>query len=164
MRRIRSHLLRARRQRPCRRATKQRDELAASHGAPLSARVTLPHHWSNTALCITANSAVSVGSFASWPARAVHSRNVRSFPKADVNSPPCQFRLQQTAPIRSPLAGVNSRPARQAHGKHRALAWFARHRHVAAHHARQFAREGKAKAGSAVAPRCQGVGLGEILE
>jgi hypothetical protein len=39
--------------------------------------------------------------------------------------------------------------ARQSHREHRPLARFARHRHVAAHHARELARYGKAKAGSA---------------
>src|SRR5262249_12889778 len=53
---------------------------------------------------------------------------------------------------------------RQPHRKHRALARLARHRHVAAHHARELAGDGKAEAGSAVAARSQGIGLGEILE
>jgi hypothetical protein len=37
---------------------------------------------------------------------------------------------------------------RQAHRKHRALACFARHGHVAAHHARELARERKAELGT----------------
>jgi hypothetical protein len=37
---------------------------------------------------------------------------------------------------------------RQAHRKHRALACFARHGHVAAHHARELARERKAEPGT----------------
>jgi hypothetical protein len=36
----------------------------------------------------------------------------------------------------------------QAHRKHRALACFARHGHVAAHHARELARERKAEPGA----------------
>ena len=36
--------------------------------------------------------------------------------------------------------------ARQAHGEHRALARLARHRHVAAHHARELAGDGEARA------------------
>src|SRR5215831_785884 len=59
-----------------------------------------------------------------------------------------------------PLSGVS----RQAHREHRALARFARHGHVATHHARELARDGKAEAGSAVAARSQAIGLGEILE
>ena len=35
--------------------------------------------------------------------------------------------------------------ARQAHGEHRALARLARHRYVAAHHARELAGDGKAE-------------------
>src|SRR5262245_573165 len=37
---------------------------------------------------------------------------------------------------------------RQAHRKHRALACFARHGHVAAYHARKLARERKAEPGA----------------
>jgi hypothetical protein len=54
--------------------------------------------------------------------------------------------------------------ARQAHREHRALAQLARHSHVAAHHARELAGDGKAEPRPAVAPRGQGIGLGEILE
>jgi hypothetical protein len=53
--------------------------------------------------------------------------------------------------------------ARQAHRKHRALAQFARHRHVAAHHARELAGEGKAEPRPAVAARGEGIRLGEFL-
>src|SRR5262245_49542136 len=53
---------------------------------------------------------------------------------------------------------------RQAHREHRALARLARHRDVAAHHARELARDGKAETGAAVAARGQGIGLGEVLE
>jgi hypothetical protein len=56
------------------------------------------------------------------------------------------------------------RAARQAHREHRALARLARHGHVAAHHACELAREGKAEPRSAVAARGQGIGLGEFLE
>jgi hypothetical protein len=45
------------------------------------------------------------------------------------------------------------RAARQPHREHRALAQFAGYRHVAAHHARELARDDKAKAGPAVALR-----------
>src|SRR5215831_4382347 len=55
-------------------------------------------------------------------------------------------------------------PARQTHREHRALARFARHGHVAAHHARELACDGKAEPRAAVAARCQGIGLGEILK
>src|SRR5262249_19790190 len=54
--------------------------------------------------------------------------------------------------------------ARQAHREHRALARLAGHGHVAAHHARELARDGKPKPGAAVAARGEGIGLGEILE
>ena len=41
---------------------------------------------------------------------------------------------------------------------------IARHRHVAAHHARELAREGKTEPCPAIAARGQGIGLGEILK
>ena len=53
--------------------------------------------------------------------------------------------------------------ARQAHGEDRA-AGLARHRHVAAHHARELARDGKAEAGSAEALHGRGIGLREFRE
>jgi hypothetical protein len=59
---------------------------------------------------------------------------------------------------------VGIRAARQAHREHGALARLARHRHVAAHYARELAREGKAEPSSAIAPRGQGIGLREFLE
>src|SRR6516162_3712074 len=56
----------------------------------------------------------------------------------------------------------------RAHGQpnreYRALARFARHRYVAAHLARELASDGKAKPGPTIAPRGQGIGLGEILK
>jgi hypothetical protein len=55
-------------------------------------------------------------------------------------------------------------PARQPHRKCRSLARFACHRHVATHHARELAGDGKAKPRPAVATRGQGIGLGEILK
>src|SRR5262249_2548704 len=62
------------------------------------------------------------------------------------------------------VCGSVRRAAGQAHRKHRTLARLARHRHVAAHHARELAREGKAEPRPAVAARCQGIGLDEVLE
>ena len=56
------------------------------------------------------------------------------------------------------------RAARQANCKDRALAGLARHRHVAAHHACELARDGKAETCAAVAPRGRGICLGEFLE
>ena len=44
-------------------------------------------------------------------------------------------------------------PCRQPHRKDRALAWLARHRDVAAHHAGELARDSQAKTGSTVLPR-----------
>src|SRR5262249_13723715 len=56
------------------------------------------------------------------------------------------------------------RPAGQAHRKDRTLAQFARHGHVATHHARELAGDGKAEPGAAEAPRGRGIGLAELLE
>src|SRR5262249_50698533 len=56
------------------------------------------------------------------------------------------------------------RAGRQAHREHRALTWLARNGHVAAHHARELAREGKAKPGAAEALGGRGIGLAELLE
>src|SRR5215471_8977553 len=53
---------------------------------------------------------------------------------------------------------------RQAHGEHRALAWLARHRHIAAHHARELAGDGKAEPRAAKAVSGGGIGLRELLE
>jgi hypothetical protein len=43
---------------------------------------------------------------------------------------------------------ISYRAAREAHREHRALARLAGYRHVAAHHARELAREGKAEPGA----------------
>src|SRR5262245_56790260 len=56
------------------------------------------------------------------------------------------------------------RAARQAHREHRSLARFARHRHVAAHHARELEREGKAEPRPTKALSGRGIGLAELLE
>jgi hypothetical protein len=55
-------------------------------------------------------------------------------------------------------------PCRRAHREDGALARVARHGHVAAHHARELARKGKAEPRPAVAARGQRVCLGELLE
>src|SRR5262249_1109187 len=52
----------------------------------------------------------------------------------------------------------------EAHGEDRALARLARHNHISPHHPGEFARKGKAQARSTVAPRSQGMGLGEPRE
>src|SRR5260370_309331 len=52
----------------------------------------------------------------------------------------------------------------QAHREHRAFAQLTRHRHVAAHHACELAREGKAEPSAAEAVRGCGIGLAELLE
>jgi hypothetical protein len=52
----------------------------------------------------------------------------------------------------------------QAHGEHRTLAQLARHRDVAAHHARELARDGEAQAGAAETLCGRGIGLAEFLE
>src|SRR5262245_42396462 len=53
---------------------------------------------------------------------------------------------------------------RQAHGEYRALAWLARHGHVAAHHARELAGDGKAEPRAAEALNGRSIGLAELLE
>src|SRR4030095_1144040 len=73
--------------------------------------------------------------------------------------------LREKAPgvwLGSQILGV--RAARPAHREHRAPARFAPHGHIAAHHARELAREGKAQPSTAVAARGQGICLGEFLE
>src|SRR5262245_59748780 len=62
------------------------------------------------------------------------------------------------------LARLRVRVPRQAHGEHGAFAVLARHGHVATHHARELARDGKPEPGPAVAACSQGIGLGEILK
>src|SRR5262245_22292646 len=52
----------------------------------------------------------------------------------------------------------------QAHCEHRALALFACHCHIPAHHARELARNGKAKAGAAEALRGRSIGLSKLFE
>ena len=53
---------------------------------------------------------------------------------------------------------------RQPYREHRALARLARHRYVAAHHARELAGDGEAQAGAAKARRGRGLGLAEFLK
>src|SRR5262249_35207098 len=54
--------------------------------------------------------------------------------------------------------------ARQAHGEHRALARLAPNRHVATHHAREPAGDGKPEPRAAEALRGRGISLTELLE
>src|SRR5262249_47574218 len=54
--------------------------------------------------------------------------------------------------------------SREANCKHRTLPQLARHGHVAAHHARELARKGKAEPGAAEALSARGIGLGKLLE
>src|SRR5215472_14939010 len=56
------------------------------------------------------------------------------------------------------------RSPRQAHSEYRALARFAPHRHIAAHHARELAGDGEAETGAAEALRGRGISLAELLE
>ena len=56
------------------------------------------------------------------------------------------------------------RARRQAHREHRALTRLARHGHIATHHARELAREGKAESRPAEALSGRGIGLAELLE
>src|SRR6516162_1487688 len=53
---------------------------------------------------------------------------------------------------------------RQADSEDRPVAWLACYGHVAAHHACELARDGKAEPGAAEAPRGKGIGLAELLE
>src|SRR5215469_15509605 len=53
---------------------------------------------------------------------------------------------------------------RQAHSEHRALALLTLHRHIAAHHARKLAGDGKAEPGATEALSGRGIGLGELLK
>src|SRR6516162_3749388 len=53
---------------------------------------------------------------------------------------------------------------RQAHGEHRTFARLARHRDVAAHHARELAGDGEAETGAAETLRGRDIGLSELLE
>src|SRR5262245_24903206 len=62
------------------------------------------------------------------------------------------------------LARLCVRAPRQAHGEHRAFAVLARHGHVAAHHARELAREGKTKSRAPETLCSRGIGLAELLE
>src|SRR5262249_41073643 len=71
--------------------------------------------------------------------------------KVSFLNPPSAARLRVRAPW-------------QAHGEHGAFAWLARHRHVATHHTRELAREGKAKPRAAEALRGRGIRLSELLE
>ena len=62
------------------------------------------------------------------------------------------------------LTSLGGRAGRQAHGEHRAFAQLARHRPVAAHHARELAGDGKAEPRAAEALSGRGIGLAELLE
>src|SRR5215469_4032161 len=63
-----------------------------------------------------------------------------------------------------PLISAPLRAARQAEGEDRTLARLACHCHIAAHHARELAGEGKAEPGAAESLSGRGVGLRELLE
>src|SRR5262249_39974916 len=57
-----------------------------------------------------------------------------------------------------------TRAARQTHRERRSFARFAGHRHVAAHHARELAGDGKAEPRAAKALSSRGIGLRKLLE
>src|SRR5262245_54846380 len=63
-----------------------------------------------------------------------------------------------------PLCWSGWRAARQAHCKDRAFARLARHRHVATHHARELAGDGKPEPRAAEVLRGRPISLGELLE
>src|SRR5215468_7704973 len=106
----------------------------------------------------------ATGSFTSFP----RSRRVRFAPRADIRPMPAfmstSARTARSQTFRFFRLWLGCCAAWQTHGEHRALARLARHGHVAAHHARELARDGKAEARPAVAARGEGIGLGEILE
>src|SRR5262249_46014234 len=54
--------------------------------------------------------------------------------------------------------------SRQPHREYRALAPLARHGHIAAHHARELAGDGKPEPSAAELLRGRGIGLAELLE
>src|SRR5438876_11998896 len=56
------------------------------------------------------------------------------------------------------------RDARQAHRKDRTFAQFARHGHIATHHARELAGDGEPKPRPAELLCGRGIGLAELLE
>src|SRR5262245_47171751 len=72
--------------------------------------------------------------------------------------------VPQSPPRRRRLWRLCVRAARQTHGKDRSFARLARHGHVATHHARELAREGKAEPRAAEALSGRGIGLAELLE
>src|SRR5215468_5304911 len=87
---------------------------------------------------------VHSGSFTSFPP----SRPVRFAPRADIRPKPA-FMSTSARTARSPTfrffrlwLWLGCCAAQQPHGEHRALARLARHRHVAAHHARELAGDG----------------------
>src|SRR6516225_9363292 len=90
-----------------------------------------------------------------------------SFAPAQLATPP---RARQRSPPDAEIDGATGAwrscaiAARQAHREHRTLARLARHRHVAAHHARELAREGKAEPRPAKALCGRGIGLAKLLE
>jgi hypothetical protein len=90
-----------------------------------------------------------------------------------VNGLPCGWGIKgkDGQPMKEPPHPVvgTSKPRsrcgapRQPHREHRSLAWLARHGHIAAHHARELAADGKAQPCSAVAARGRGISLAELL-
>src|SRR5262244_2552549 len=61
-------------------------------------------------------------------------------------------------------AGLWRLAPRQAHGEHRTFARLARHRHVAAHHARELAGDGEPEPSAAETLRGRGISLAELPE
>src|SRR5215831_5995431 len=67
-----------------------------------------------------------------------------------------------TGPLAGPCSGIGT--DRQTHYKHRTFAQFARRRHIAAHHARELAGDGKSEPGAAEVLSGRSVSLAELLE
>src|SRR5262245_11449810 len=151
------------------RAAEQCYELASPHACSPQPEVAPYHAFAgNAALCITVNLArrVRLGSITSFPP----SRRVRFAPRADIRPMPA-FMSTSARTARSQTfrffrlwLWLGCCTARQTHREHRALARLARHGHVAAHHAGELAGDGEPEPRPAVAARCQGIGLGEILK
>src|SRR5262245_3765159 len=97
-------------------------------------------------------------------AAAFHSSECRGRVKLGLSAMSARCPVCLKADMTGRLMSLVWRADRQAHREHRTLARLARHRHVAAHHARKLARDGKAKPRSAELLRSRGIGLGEFFE
>ena len=125
-------------------------------------RANRPNTWLHRPACKREEKPCQLGAVHTWhiPAVATATKDGRSRLESGRWRSAARWlperELSEKAPgvwLGSQILGV--RAARQAHREHRALARLARHGHVAAHHARELAREGKAEPRPAVAPRSE---------